>query len=178
MNGNRILRATVTGQSCGQAFKWGELPSSPVGVLEHAGRAWKLAPLMKQNASRPRTNPLRTILQGVALIAMCLLAAHAHAQRDEAAGILKASGVKGGLVVHLGCGDGRLTAALRSNDRYTVHGLDADAAKVRTARGFIQSRGCYGPVSVEQWSGPMLPYADNLINLVVASDEKLAPKDE
>ncbi|MBM3892384.1 MAG: methyltransferase domain-containing protein, partial [Verrucomicrobia bacterium] len=91
---------------------------------------------------------------------------------------LKASGIKGGLVVHLGCGDGRLTAALRSNERYTVHGLDADAAKVRTARGFIQSRGCYGPVSVEQWSGPMLPYADNLINLVVVSGECRVTSDE
>jgi len=26
--------------------KWGELPSSPTCVLEHDGRAWKLAPLM------------------------------------------------------------------------------------------------------------------------------------
>ena len=45
--------------------------------------------------------------------------------------ILEASGVKGGLVVHLSCGDGRLTAELRPNDRYQVHGLDRDAAFYR-----------------------------------------------
>ena len=39
--------------------------------------------------------------------------------------ILDSTGVDGGIVVHLGCGDGRLTTALRANDRYTVHGLDA-----------------------------------------------------
>ena len=36
------------------------------------------------------------------------------------AGVVEDSGVKGGLVVHLGCGDGKLTAALRVNDSYLV----------------------------------------------------------
>lgn len=45
-------------------------------------------------------------------------------EHDLARDILDATGVKGGLIVHLGCGDGKLTAALRVNDRYLVHGLD------------------------------------------------------
>jgi outer membrane protein assembly factor BamB len=86
--------------------------------------------------------------------------------------ILDAAGVKGGLVVHFGCGGGELTAALHSGDAYLVHGLDADAKNVAAARRYIQSLGLYGKVSVEQWTGKGLPYADNLVNLLVISDAK------
>ena len=40
--------------------------------------------------------------------------------------ILEQAGVQGGLIVHLGCGDGRLTVALRAGDGFLVHGLDCD----------------------------------------------------
>ncbi|MCD6303826.1 MAG: PQQ-binding-like beta-propeller repeat protein, partial [Planctomycetes bacterium] len=88
----------------------------------------------------------------------------------EALEILRLAGVKGGLVVHLGCGDGRLTAALRAGPQYLVQGLDADPADVAAARRHIRSLGLYGPVSVERWSAGHLPYAGNLVNLLVASD--------
>jgi len=84
--------------------------------------------------------------------------------------ILSATAVKGGLVVHLGCGDGKLTAALHANDRYLVHGLDTDAETVETARAYIRSRSLYGPVSVDTTAGVHLPYTDNLVNLVVAEN--------
>ena len=83
--------------------------------------------------------------------------------------MLDAAGVKGGLVVHLGCGDGKLTASLRAGDRYLVHGLDASAANVTAARSHIQSLGLYGKVSVRQWDSERLPYGDNLVNLIVIS---------
>ena len=68
------------------------------------------------------------------LAAWLLAAAAAHGSpADDAARILQATGIKGGLVVHLGCGDGRLTAALRAGDAYVVHGLDADAANIEKA---------------------------------------------
>ncbi|MBM4047321.1 MAG: methyltransferase domain-containing protein, partial [Planctomycetes bacterium] len=81
--------------------------------------------------------------------------------------ILDAAGVKGGLIVHLGCGDGKLTAALRASDSFLVHGLDPDAKNVETARAHIRSLGLYGKVSVDQLRGNHLPYADNLVNLLV-----------
>ncbi|MBC8868855.1 MAG: PQQ-binding-like beta-propeller repeat protein [Planctomycetes bacterium] len=81
--------------------------------------------------------------------------------------ILNASDVTGGLIVHLGCGDGQLTAALRASDSFVVQGLDADARNVEAARQHIQSRGLYGSVSVRQWSAERLPYVDNLVSLVV-----------
>jgi outer membrane protein assembly factor BamB len=92
--------------------------------------------------------------------------------------LVDATGVQGGIIVHIGCGDGRLTAALRINDRFTVHGLDADPSKVVEARRHIQSQGIYGPVSVEQFSSPVLPYVANLINLVVVQDAGAVPMDE
>jgi len=92
--------------------------------------------------------------------------------------ILDATGVRGGIVVHLGCGDGKLTGALRTGDRYTVHGLERDPAKVVEARSHIRSLGVYGPVSVEQHSGSVLPYTDNLINLIVVQDEGKVPMKE
>jgi len=102
-------------------------------------------------------------------IVSILLAARARqtSPQQEARNILDATGVEGGLVVHLGCGDGKLTAALHVSDRYTVHGLEADPAKVAEARSYIQAQGIYGPVSVERYSGLILPYTDNLINLIV-----------
>lgn len=50
-------------------------------------------------------------------------AQQAGSPKERAAEILKATGIKGGIVVHLGSGDGELTAALRANDSYQVRGL-------------------------------------------------------
>lgn len=92
---------------------------------------------------------------------------------DSAKDILEATGIKGGLVVHLGCGDGKLTAALRANDRYIVHGLDADAGNVAKAREHIRSMGLHGKVWADRLIAARLPYVDNLVNLIVA--ENLGP---
>ncbi|NQT37116.1 MAG: PQQ-binding-like beta-propeller repeat protein, partial [Planctomycetes bacterium] len=99
-------------------------------------------------------------------------------QRDLARDILQSSEVRGGLVVHLGCGDGTLTAALCANDRYVVHGLNTDAGDVGKARATIRSQGMYGKVSVGTYDGRHLPYADNLVNLVVSEDATDIAMDE
>jgi len=92
-------------------------------------------------------------------------------ERTTAEKILNAAAVEGGLVVHLGCGDGRLTAALRANSRYLVHGLDREAENVKQARDHVNSLGLYGPISIDLLSGEKLPYAEDSVNLVVASGE-------
>ena len=101
------------------------------------------------------------------------------AQKARAREILDATGVKGGLVVHLGCGNGKLTAALRVNDSYLVHGLDADPANVENARAHVRALGLYGKMSIECLGGARLPYANNLVNLVVVSvDETQVSREE
>jgi len=82
--------------------------------------------------------------------------------------IIDATGIQGGLIVHIGCGNGRLTAALRAGDSYIVQGLDADARYVQNARQHLQSLNLYGKVSVRHWESERLPYIDNLVNLIVS----------
>ncbi|MHC4167244.1 MAG: outer membrane protein assembly factor BamB family protein, partial [Planctomycetota bacterium] len=80
------------------------------------------------------------------------------------------SGIRGGLIVHIGCEDGRLTRELLVNDGFIVHGLETDRARISAARQHIRSQGVYGKVSVQRLTGTDLPYADNLVNLIVADD--------
>lgn len=89
--------------------------------------------------------------------------------------ILQASGIRGGLVVHVGCGDGTLTTGLRANERYLVHGLDRD---VQEARQQLRKNGHYGQVSAAAFDGQHLPYVDNLVNLLVVSHSYQVPDDE
>ncbi|HUT32895.1 MAG TPA: PQQ-binding-like beta-propeller repeat protein [Planctomycetota bacterium] len=111
---------------------------------------------------------LGMILSAMAATAIAGSALPPEAQRAKQ--ILDATGVRGGLLVHVGCGDGRLTAALHAGPSYLVQGLDTDARAVRQAREHVQKLGVYGPVSVELFDGKRLPYAENLVNLVVAED--------
>ena len=110
-------------------------------------------------------------------LCLVLLLAHAPLLRgaEQTDKILSTTDIKGGLIVHVGCGDGKLTAALRANDSLIVHGLDAD---VTAARKHVQSLGLYGPVSVMRWDGNKLPYVDNLVTLVVCEDSKAVSMDE
>ncbi len=112
------------------------------------------------------------IVTGLGLLASSSFAATSGKE------ILEAAGVRGGLVVHLGCGDGKLTAALRDNPRYVVHGLDTDADAVASAREHMLSQGLTGRVSVDTFDGRHLPYADNMVNLVVSEDLGEVPASE
>jgi outer membrane protein assembly factor BamB len=98
--------------------------------------------------------------------------------QQEAEQILAATNVQGGFIVHIGCGDGSLTAALRTNDRYLVHGLDSDPINVLKARRHIQDTGSYGLVSVDRLDGSQLPYIANMVNLLVSEDLKDIPMSE
>lgn len=118
----------------------------------------------------------RTLVSG-----LCALAAATWADgvgADLARDILDATGVKGGLVVHVGCGRGRLTAALRANDSYLVHGLEANGGQVTRARKHIRDLGLCGKVSVAQWGGNALPYTDGVVNLLVVDAGSSVPQRE
>jgi len=107
-------------------------------------------------------------------IIVCLAFVISSAALDAAeltpAEALKAGGVKGGLVVHLGCGNGKLTTVLRANDSCLVHGLDGDAKNVSTARERIAKAKLSGKVTFDVLRSNSLPYIDNLVNLIVAED--------
>ena len=104
-----------------------------------------------------------------AMLCLALIALISSPLAANVVDLAKSSGVKGGIIVHLGCGDGRDTAKLLLNERFLVHGLDADGTNVAAARKTIQAAGLYGKVSVAALRGAKLPYADNVVNLLMDS---------
>jgi len=115
------------------------------------------------------------------VVLMACLAPLAPVAADDARdlpGLVKASGITGGVILHLGCADGRQLASLYGNDSLIVHGLDSDPDRVRDARAYLLERGIYGPASVEQHEGPLLPHADSTVNVVLVHDTSLASPEE
>jgi len=90
------------------------------------------------------------------------------AARICSAGVVQDSGITGGIVVHLNCGDGGQTAEMAAGNQCLIHGLDRNSANISRARAYIRSKNLYGRVSVARYDGTSLPYGDNMINLVVA----------
>ena len=72
----------------------------------------------------------------------------AGARAETAAEILAKTDVPGGLIVHLGCGDGQLTTALYAGDHYLVHGLSTKPTAVETTREAIRAAGRFRRISM------------------------------
>lgn len=88
----------------------------------------------------------------------------------KASGILERTGTQGGLIVHLGCGNGKLTARLHRGNGFVVHGLTHQGEKIQKLRKRIAREGKYGDVSVMECPENHLPYTDNFVNLLVSDD--------
>lgn len=89
---------------------------------------------------------------------------------EQADRLLSESGFSGGFIVQLGSDDPALVSALRKSESTQVHGLVRDASRVAAIRSQIEATGHYGDVAVDHFSGDQLPYADNLVNLLVSDD--------
>ena len=111
----------------------------------------------------------------MAVVAVALWIACAAEAADTP---LEASGIKGGFVVHIGCGDGELTASLKPNSAYIVHALDTDADEVQQVRERVLAGKFGGTVSAAVFDGRHLPYIDNLVNLIVMRDTRHEIRDE
>jgi len=121
----------------------------------------------------------KTTVLLVALAASLAVAATIPQEATQTARqILQTAGVKGGFVIHVGCGTGELTAALRASDSFIVQGLDPSAENVQKARAYIRSLGLYGKVSVVRLVGEALPYVDDFANLIVGTDPLPVPMAE
>jgi len=106
----------------------------------------------------------------VMVVAVAAVLPFSVAIAEKAQDIVGKSGIKGGLVVHLGCGNGKETISLRVSDSFLVQGLERDAGKVMVARGAALEAGLDGAVTFRHWNSSHLPYADNVVNLVVVED--------
>ncbi|MAD79752.1 MAG: hypothetical protein CMJ50_02750 [Planctomycetaceae bacterium] len=105
----------------------------------------------------------------VGLATVCVaLVSHAHAQQFDPA---KAAGLHGGLVVQLGANDTQAASRQSLTGRYLIHVLDPDAEKIQSARSRLRQDGHYGLAWAEQpVDRDRLPYADNMVNLIVVRD--------
>ena len=115
-----------------------------------------------------RRNVTRVVL---ALLAVSLqLLGSAPGASPVASEILTSTGVHGGLVVVLGCADPALLASLRRDHAFVVVGLDVHTDNIAEAQTYLRERSLFGPVTVMRWDGETLPFADNVVNLVVMRD--------
>ena len=81
--------------------------------------------------------------------------------------LVRESGLPGGICVVAGCTGADLPLSLAGHRGFVVHALYQDEAELSRAREAIRARGVYGRVSADRSELERLPYADNLINLVV-----------
>jgi len=109
-------------------------------------------------------------------VVLLFLPSATAASRAEA--ILADTGVQGGLVVHVGCGDGRLITEMPAAGGFLIQGLDTDPANVEKARALIRSQGLCGRVSAAVFDGRNLPYIDNMVNLLVVEAADGVPGEE
>jgi len=108
------------------------------------------------------------------LLVLAALLATVHVQ----AGQIDDSGVKGGLAIVIGCDDTKLIEELGQNERFLVQALDSEPAKVEKAREAIRKSGHYGRATAALFDGKTLPYADNLVNLIVVAGDGFSGTDE
>jgi len=122
----------------------------------------------------------QTIQRKLAVAAFCLAAVWSACGVCAAStdAIIKASGVKGGLVVVIGCDDPALMANLHKAGPYLVRGLDADAKKVAAGRKVLLQHNLYGPIALSQLRDRQLPYSSGLVNMIVVTTDAGVEADE
>ena len=123
-----------------------------------------------------RTSQFLSIVILSMLMGQCCVAA--MDKQASALDIRRASGIQGGLVVHMGSGDDLATTDFAAHDRTLVHGLYDTRDRVHKVRESVKQKNQYGKVSVQYWDKDYLPYADNMVNLLVAEELGDIPMDE
>ena len=115
------------------------------------------------------------------LIFLCttILPTTLHADQAEVANtLLQQSGFTGGFIVELGSRSGELATALRQSEATQIHGLVRNPERLSAIRESVRASKQYGDIAFDNFSGNVLPYTDNLVNLFVAEDIGDVPLDE
>lgn len=99
-----------------------------------------------------------------------------QADSDEA--LMAEVGQIRGLAAVVDCNDEALVRALVARSGMTVHALEADADRAEALRESLEQAGLIGRMSVALWDGRSLPYASNLVNLLVLPAECELARDE
>lgn len=126
---------------------------------------------------------MRLLRTSLVIWAFCGLLAQSDASASRKADegtaefLVKSCGIPGGVCVVLGNRDGEFAAAVSQQGSFTVQVLCDDRAGLETLRKQIDDLGVYGKVSADIGRYDELPYADNLVNVIIADDiSKLVSK--
>lgn len=112
----------------------------------------------------------------VVLFGLHAVAIGAGEGKNLAPEIVRATGIRSGLCVHVGADDGHLAVEVAQSGKFLVHAWVAESAALAKVRNTIQLKGSGSQVFAEQGSLERLPYADHLVNLVVVDDLAVAIK--
>jgi outer membrane protein assembly factor BamB len=114
------------------------------------------------------------LLLGAGLAAVLLFgsiqALEAADAKATAEALLSFDGLRPGLCVVVGDARGELLTELAIAGKYHVHGLTSDRRSLERIRQYVASRDLYGQVVVDHSPLKHLPYASNLINVLVVED--------
>ena len=113
------------------------------------------------------TRFVSVLLAGIAVGASPPSAVAGSDALEMASRMVAASGAPGGICAVVGRTDADLALALAKQGRFVVHALYTDRTLCDRMRKAIRSRGMYGTVSADTLAGGRLPYAGNLVNIVV-----------
>jgi outer membrane protein assembly factor BamB len=92
--------------------------------------------------------------------------------------LLQQSGFTGGFIVELGSTSGDLAKELHQNEATQIHGLVRQGETLSAIRESVRESSQYGDIAFDNFSGNVLPYTDNLVNLLITEDLGEVPLDE
>lgn len=92
--------------------------------------------------------------------------------------IVEQGGVQGGISVQIVCERTDALMALGAHGRSLVQALSGRPASIKKARQAIAENDLSGKVWVSHFDGRRLPFADNVVNLIIADVDRGVPKSE
>ncbi|MHC4681137.1 MAG: hypothetical protein ACYTEK_20855, partial [Planctomycetota bacterium] len=119
---------------------------------------------------KPTVSRFVWIVLGICLSALPTVARSETHAPAAAKLITDSSGFPGGICVVLGGQITDLTLAIAEEGAYVVQALVPDKKMLEKARSALRAGGAYGSVSADRSAYDRLPYAENLINIVVVRD--------
>jgi len=113
----------------------------------------------------------------IATIALAVATETCFAQSAQE--LVDAAGFKGGVVVHVGCGDGALAIEIhRIVPNSLVHGIDVQASQVQQIRSNLFDKGSDGKVTFGGWDGKTVPLVADFVNLLIIGDGQTVSSQE
>ncbi len=121
-----------------------------------------------QTTPQGRTSATKLSCAGILTLCLTLCLTATAASPGE---ILERSGVQGGVVVVLGCEHPGTLVDFRPGDSYVVQGLDTSPDNVARVKRCLAEEKLTGPLSARVLDGKVLPYAEEMVNLLIVRDD-------